>query len=138
MDDQKDSEAGLEVIPAPIPTQLERLDNRVRQIEKIAETIEKVTASAVDVATKYIESKAEKDRKDTEVADAQHQRETETQDKQHKRTMMVLTMVIGMIFCLVVISLLKNQFDLVKVILGSSLAVAGGAGLAGMLRKSSK
>ena len=121
--------------PAEIlPAQIERLDSRLKQIEKIAETVESIAENGFAAATKYLESKAEKDRKEAEAADEQHQREIELQDKLHKRSVVVLSLIVVVVFILVVIAMVMGQFDLVKIILGSSLAVAGGAGIAGLFR----
>lgn len=121
-----------------LPAQIERLDSRLRQIEKIAETVESIAENGFAAATKYLESKAESERKEAETADAQHQREIEFQDKLHKRSVVALSLIVLAVFTLVVIAMFMGQFELVKIILGSSLAVAGGAGIAGLFKGRSK
>ena len=121
-----------------LPAQIERLDNRLRQIEKIAETVESITEKGLEAATKYIESKAERDSQDAETADAQHKREIELQDKKHKRAVVVLSGITTLVFILVITAMILRQYDLVKIILGSGLAVAGGAGISNLFRGSSK
>lgn len=117
-----------------LPAQIERLDSRLKQIEKIAETVESITKGGLEAATKYLESKAETERQAAERANAQHQREIELQDRQHKRSIVVLSLMVLVVFSLVVICMFMGQFDLVKIILGSSLAVAGGVGVANLFR----
>ena len=121
-----------------LPAQIEKLDNRLKQIEKIAETVESITEKGLAAATKYLESKAETERQEAVAANAQHQREIELQDKQHKRSVLVLSLTVLVVFTLVVIAMFMGQFDLVKIILGSSVAVAGGAGIANLFRGRSK
>lgn len=121
-----------------LPAQIERLDNRLKQIEKIAETIESVAEKGLEAATKYFESKAERERQDAESADAQHKREIELQDNKHKRSIVVLSIIVTWIFILVFAALYVGQYELVKIILGSSLAVAGGAGLTNLFKGSGK
>lgn len=117
-----------------LPAQIERLDSRLKQIEKIAETVESITGKGLIAATKYFEKKAEQDRIEAEAADAQHLREIELQDKLHKRSVSMLSLIILVVFVLVITAMVMGQFELVKIILGSSLAVAGGAGMAGLFR----
>jgi hypothetical protein len=121
-----------------LPAQIERLDNRLKQIEKIAETVESITEKGLEAATKYFESKAELERQDAETADAQHKREIELQDKKHQRSVIVLSIITTLVFILVFAAMYMGQYELVKIILGSSLAVAGGAGLANLFKGSGK
>lgn len=121
-----------------LPAQIERIDTRLRQIEKIAETVESITEKGLEAATRYLENKAETDRQAAEAANAQHQREIEVQDKQHKRSVIVLSLIVLVVFSLIVIAMLMAQFELAKIILGSSLAVAGGAGITNLFRGSRK
>lgn len=119
-----------------LPAQIERMDNRLKQIEKIAETVESITEKGLEAATKYLENKAETDRCAAETKNAQHQREIELQDKQHKRSTIVLSLIVSIVFVLIIVSMYMQQFELVKIILNSSLAVAGGAGLSSIFRRS--
>jgi len=117
-----------------LPAKIESLDSRLKQIEKIAETVESITKGGLEAATKYLESKAETERQAAEKANAQHQREIELSDRQHKRSVIVLSLIVLSVFTLVTICMFMGQFELVKIILGSSLAVAGGAGMTNLFR----
>lgn len=117
-----------------LPAQIERIDTRLKQLEKVAETVESITKNGLDAATKYFESKAEKDRQEAEAADARHRREIELQDKIHKRSTLALSLITFFIFVLVVAAMYLGQVELAKIILGSSLAVAGGAGIGNLFR----
>lgn len=121
-----------------LPAQIERLDNRLKQIERIAGTVESIAENGFAAATKYLESKAETERKQAEAQDAQHQREIELQDRLHKRSVVVLSLIVFVVFVLVITAMIMAQFELVKIILGSSLALAGGAGMAGLFRGRAK
>jgi len=68
------------------------------------------------------------------MKDAQHQREVDLQDKLHKRSVVVLFGVVSLVFVLLIYAMVLKEFDLVKIILGSSLAVAGGAGIANLFK----
>lgn len=125
--------------PAEIlPAQIERLDSRLKQIEKVAETVESITKNGLEAATKYFESKAERDRLEAEAVDAQHKREIELQDKIHSRSAVVLSLIALLVFILVIVAMYFGQIELAKIILGSSLAVAGGAGIGNLFRGSRK
>lgn len=117
-----------------LPAQIERIDSRLRQIEKIAETVEVITEKGFDAASKYFESKADREKQEAEMKDAQHQREVDLQDKLHKRSIVVLFGVVSLVFILLIYAMVLKEFDLVKIILGSSLAVAGGAGIANLFK----
>lgn len=130
MTEESVTSPAMEVLPA----QIERLDTRLKQIERIAGTVESIAENGFAAATKYLESKAETERKQAEAEDAQHQREIELQDRLHKRSVVVLSLIVFVVFVLVITAMFMGQFELVKIILGSSLAVAGGAGMAGLFR----
>ncbi|NSL56872.1 hypothetical protein [Uliginosibacterium aquaticum] len=134
LSDHKEISAQAEILPA----QIERLDSRLKQIEKIAGTVEVVAEKGFEAVSKYFESKTEQEKKEAEAADAQHKREIELQDKKHKRATIILGVVSLLVFILVISSLYLSQFELVKYILGSSLAVAGGAGLSNLFKGSVK
>lgn len=124
--------------PEVLTAQIERIDTRLRQIEKIAETVEAISKTGLEAATKYIESQTEAKRLATTSAEAQHQKELDHQDIKHKRNTQLLAGILAGIFILVLVSMYMQQYDLVKIILGSSLAVAAGAGLSNIFKSNPK
>ena len=123
-----------------LPAQIDKLDGRLKQIEVVTEAIEKITQQGIEVFSKYLENKTEGEKKSIEIANEKHKREVELQDKQHKRAVLATLLAAGSIFILVVFAMIKNEIDLAKNILGSSLAIAAGAGIKGIFtnQKSSK
>lgn len=111
-------------IEKDLPAHIEQLNARMKHIEQIAKTVEMVAQNGFSVAEKYIDNKAAQDKLDIEL-----------EDKQHKRMIWVLAGVLGIVFILIMTAMLLKQFDLVKIILGSTLAVGGGAGIASLFKK---
>lgn len=99
-------------------SEMVEIDQRLKSVEQIVEVVKHVSDKAVDSWSKYLEQKSQQAEKELALTDAQH-----------KRSSGVMVYVISVIFILCVISLLKEQYDLVKLIIGSSLAVGAGAGL---------
>jgi uncharacterized membrane protein len=100
---------------------------RLHHLERIHDTITHIADGALDTFSAW----AEKDaglRKEAQ----------ENEDKAHKRVTTALVYIITLVFALSLAALLKNQFELVKLILTSSLAVAAGAGLTSLIRNKSK
>jgi len=64
----------------------------------------------------------------------EHSRELE--DSQHLRACWVLVYACALVFGLAALSLWKDQYELVRLILSSSLALAAGAGLTTLFRQS--
>jgi hypothetical protein len=60
------------------------------------------------------------------------------EDSAHKRVTLVLGYVVTLVFLLSLIALLKNQYELVKIILGSSILLTAGAGLSALIRSKGK
>jgi cation transport ATPase len=107
-----------------LPKSIEQLNVRMKHIETIAETIEKVAEKGFATAEKYFDNKAEQEKLDSELSDAQH-----------KRSVSILLVVILLVFVLTMAAMVLKQFDLAKIILGSTLAVGGGAGITTLLKK---
>jgi hypothetical protein len=107
-----------------LPSHIAQLNARMQQIEQIAKTVEMVAEKGFLVAETYIEEKSKQDRFDLEFA-----------DKQHKRMILVLFGLFGMVFILIITAMFLKQFDLVKIILGSTLAVSGGAGITSLFKR---
>lgn len=102
----------------PQRTEIVEIDQRLRNVEQIVDVVKHVSDKAVDSWSKYLEQKAQQAEKELALADAQH-----------KRSSGVMVYVISVVFILCIISLFKEQYELVKLIIGSSLAVGAGAGL---------
>lgn len=116
MDERKlPADSGKEVAER---AELISFDQRLQNIEKITSTIDNVTGKALESWAHYLEQKNES-----------HKREIETQNTQHKRASYILLTSIVLVFILLMSAMLKGQYDLVKIILGSSLALAAGAGI---------
>jgi len=100
------------------------IDQRLKNVEHIANTIDNVSEKALESWTHYLEQKNE-----------QEKRETENHNIQHKRASQILAVSIVLVFILLITSIFKEQYELVKIILGSSLAIAAGAGLSNVFKK---
>ncbi|WDD99821.1 hypothetical protein [Thalassomonas actiniarum] len=107
-----------------LPKSIEQLNVRMKHIETIAETVEMIAEKGFTTAEKYFDNKAEQEKLDAEL-----------NDEQHKRSVFVLFGVIFLVFVLVMTAMILKQFDLVKIILGSTLAVGGGAGITTLFKK---
>lgn len=115
--------------------ELEKINGRVNNIEQIASTIETLAEHGLESWDKYLTQKDEQEKRNAELAQIQHQRELELEDKIHKRSIVILGIFVSFIFLLILVALLKEQNELVKIILTSSFAVAGGAGLVSLFKK---
>lgn len=113
MDTQNNQE-----LPMPHQTEIVEIDQRLRNVEQIVDVVKHVSDKAVDSWAKYLEQKTQQAEKESTLADFQHKRSTG-----------VLVYVVSLVFMLCVIALFKEQYELVKLIIGSSLAVGAGAGL---------
>ena len=114
-------------IEKDLPANLEQLNMRMKHIEQIAQTVEMVAEKGFETAEKYFYNKAEQEKLSSELG-----------DKQHKRSVYVLLAVIFLVFVLVMTAMIFKQFDLVKIILASTLAVGGGAGITNLFKKNSE
>jgi len=111
-------------IEKDLPANIEQLNVRMKHIEQIAQTVEMIAEKGFTAAEKYFDNKAEQEQLDSELS-----------DKQHKRSVFVLFGVVLLVFVLVMTAMLLKQFDLVKIILASTLAVGGGAGITNLFKK---
>lgn len=110
-------------ISLPSKTEIVEIDQRLRNVEQIVDVVKHVSDKAVDSWSKYLEQKSQQADKELALADAQH-----------KRSSVVMAYVISVVFILCVIALFKDQYELVKIIIGSSLAVGAGAGIRTLFR----
>lgn len=113
-------------IEKDLPKTIEQLNVRMKHIETIAETVEMVAEKGFSTVESYFDKKAEQEKLDSELYDAQH-----------KRAVFVLFGIVFLIFSIIMTAMILNQFDLVKIILGSALAVGSGAGITSLFKKSS-
>jgi len=111
-------------IEKDLPAHIEQLNARMKHIEQIAKTVEMVAENGFSVADKYFDNKAKQEQLDLEL-----------EDKQHKRMILVLSGLLCMVFVLIMTAMLLKQFELVKIILGSTLAVGGGAGITSLFKR---
>ncbi len=115
--------------------ELERINDKVQNIERIAGTIESLADSGLKSWEKYLQQKDEREKREAELKRLVHEKEIEAEDKKHKRAVTILGGSILIVFILLLTAMLIAQYDLVKVILSSTLAVAGGAGITTMFKK---
>ena len=116
--------------------EIERINEKVKNIEQIANTIEKLAEHGLESWDKYLIQKDEREKRDAGLASAKHERELELESKVNKRAMIILGGSIFSVVLLILVAMLKDQNELVKIILTSSLAIAGGAGITNMFKKS--
>lgn len=107
-----------------LPANIEQLNVRMKHIEQIAQTVEMVAEKGFSTAETYFANKSEQERLELELT-----------DKQHKRSIFILSGVIVLVFIMIMTAMLLKQFELVKIILASSLAVGGGAGFTTLFKK---
>ena len=103
------------------------LEKNTKLLEQGVEYLRDSINKGVDAWAKTQDSKLALERQEKEIGDIQH-----------KRSTYLLAAIIVVIFALSVIALLKNQFELVKWILGSSFAAGAGAGLREILKRTDK
>ena len=104
---------------------LREIDVRLNNLEKLYDTVMHVSDGAVGSFNEYLRQK-------TESESRSHQLE----DTQHKRSSWILGYAITILFALCLVAFVKEQYELVKLILTSGFAVAAGAGLTASLRNS--
>lgn len=100
-------------------SELISVNQRLQNVEKIANTIDNVAGKALESWQHYLDQKNE-----------QEKREIENHNIQNKRAIQVLVISLILIFIMVMFAMFKEQYDIVKIILGSYLALAAGAGIA--------
>jgi hypothetical protein len=100
-----------------------QVSRRLQNIEQLIETIRQVADKGVESWSQSQIRKAEGE---------EHARNLE--DAQHRRACWVLAYLSALVCGLAAFSLWKDQYELVRLILSSSLAVAAGAGLTSIFR----
>lgn len=96
---------------------------RLQNIEQLIETVRQVADKGVEAWSQSLKLKAESE---------EHARTVE--DGQHRRVCWLLAYACALVVGLASFSLLKGQYELVRLILSSSLALAAGAGLNSLFR----
>lgn len=115
--------------------EIERINEKVKNIEQIASTIETLAEHGLESWDKYLTQKDEGEKREADISLTKHQRELELENLVHKRSMIILGGCLISVVLLILVAMLKDQNELVKIILGSTLAVAGGAGITNMFKK---
>jgi hypothetical protein len=100
------------------------IDRRLRSIEQLVDVVKHISDKGESIANEYLEQQST----DKDKARA-------AQDKQNRRAFITITYAVSLLFGLCFAALYKNQFELVKLILTSGLAVAAGAGIAALSKK---
>jgi hypothetical protein len=110
----------------PIKVEIEQFDQRIRNVEKISETVKEVSDGLLSLGRTYIESKSDIEK-----------REQEFYNTQHKRSTVLLGFALAVIFTLCLTALLQRDSELVKFFINSGLALAAGTGIASLLKAGS-
>ena len=111
----------------PMKVEVEQIDKRVTNVEKVVDTIQDISTSAFELLAKYFEKK-----------ELSEQRQLEIEDRQHKRAVYLISLSIAIIFILCMTSIFLNQVALVQYFINSGLAIAAGTGLSSLLKSGSK
>lgn len=119
-----------------VNNELNRINDRVANIEQIATTIENLAEKGFEAFVKHMDHKEETQQKELELDNAKHQREIELEDTLHKRSVVIIGVTVMGIIGLVLTAMLIGEKELVKTILTSSFAVAAGFGIKSALKKS--
>ncbi len=107
--------------------QFVEIAKRLENVEKVVDVIEHLSARAADSWKHYLQEKATSDEK-AQILD----------DRQNKRAVFIVCYSITSVGALCILALWKDQYELVKLILSSSLALAAGAGVTSVWKKSRK
>jgi hypothetical protein len=107
--------------------ELREVGVRLNNLEKLYDTIVHVADAAQETIAEYFKEKTATEKETRRI-----------EDSAHKRVTLVLGYVVTLVFMLSLIALLKNQFELVKLILGSSILLTAGAGLNALIRNKGK
>lgn len=118
-----------------ISHEIDRINEKVQSIERIASTVESLADSGLKSWDKYLQQKDEREKREAILKRQLHEKEIESEDKKHKRSTFILGSLIAVVFILLLSALIVKQYDLVQIILNSTLAVAGGAGITSMFKK---
>jgi len=109
---------------------IQRKSDEQLQVDRRLQNIEQLIATVGQVADKGVESWSESQRR--KIQGEEHARTLE--DVQHRRVCWVLAYLCALVFALAALSLWESQYELVRLILSSSLAVAAGAGLTSLFK----
>ncbi|TGV17176.1 hypothetical protein E5N72_18275 [Pseudoalteromonas sp. MEBiC 03607] len=118
-----------------VNNEIERINDRVANIERIASTIEDLAEKGVEAFVKHMDHKEETQQKELELDNAKHQREVDLENIIHKRSVIIVGATVLGVFALVFTAMLLSEKELVKTILTSSLAVGAGFGIKSALNK---
>ncbi|NOR44460.1 MAG: hypothetical protein GQ534_02650 [Candidatus Delongbacteria bacterium] len=121
-----------------IKYELGQLSGKVQNIERVTKTIETLAEHGFESWNNYLKQKNEREKRESELTRHVHEKEVETEDKKHKRSVVILGGTIAVFFILIITAMILEQYDLVKIIINSSLAIAAGAGVGSMFRKEKK
>lgn len=99
------------------------VQNRNESLDKVTESINYLTTEVLSTWIKYIDQQS-----------ASKRLEADIEEKQHKRSVSVLVYVLTLFFILLIAALIKEQYELIKLLLTSGLAVSAGAGLSGLFK----
>lgn len=116
--------------------EIERINTRVANIERIASTVEELAEKGVEAFVKHLEHKEETQQKELELESVKHQREVDLENVMHKRSVIIICATVFCVVVLVFTAMILDQKELVKIILTSSLAVGAGFGIKAALTKS--
>ena len=111
----------------PVRVEVEQIDKRVTNVEKITETVGALLSAAITSANDYLKKKNEIE-----------ERQLELEHIQHKRGVYLLAFAIGVLFVLIMTAMLLAHAELVSSLVTSSLALAAGAGLMSFIKPSRK
>src|SRR5262245_37865114 len=107
--------------------ELREVGVRLNNLERLYDTIAHVADVAQETIAEYFKEKTATEKEARRI-----------EDSAHKRVTLALGYVVTLVFLLSLIALLKNQYELVKLILGSSILLTAGAGLNALIRNKGK
>ncbi|NMR28082.1 hypothetical protein HH219_21635 [Pseudoalteromonas sp. NEC-BIFX-2020_015] len=118
-----------------VNSEIDRINTRVENIERIAATIEDLAEKGVEAFVKHMDHKEETQQKELELDNAKHQRELELENTIHKRSVIIVGATVVGVVALVFTAMILGEKELVKTILTSSLAIGAGIGIKSALNK---
>lgn len=121
-----------------VNSEIERINDRVANIERIATTVEDLAEKGVEAFCQHIAHKEESQQRELELESEKHKREIELENAMHKRAIQIIGVSALCIVILVFTAMTMGQNELVTTILTSSFAIGAGFGLKSALGKSSK
>ena len=111
--------------PGGAPTQMQQVEGMEQALARAeaAQQVRDLIQNGLALAKQYIEANT-----------ANAGRRAELDDKRHKRSVLALVVAVGAVFVLCLVSLMLHEGEMAKLVLQSGLAVAAGAGVAGLWR----